>query len=764
MTMARALDLNLALDPTPQPGRVSPVCHFTDLDGVRFVLVREVVVVCYDLADRNTERTVWVQLFRAGHATQGQIADALGLGLRTLNGWVRRYREQGVAGLVDRPLTGRRADPEKAALIRQYRQKGYKLTEIARLANVSLITVNRALARDRAHPQLALPAEATETAGEPAPLAPPVDPVAPVLAPSNPVVQPPLASSVPGVDPLDRSTDRALARLGLLEDAEPVLASGENLPWVGLFLALALVGREPLLPVAQKLWGSLGAAFYGVRTTLVTLLLLALVRLKRPEQIRGYDAVALGRVLGLDRAPEVKTLRRKLHTLSRQDQGMVFLERLAQARVQACPVKPQVVYVDGHVSVYHGQSKLGEVYSTREKRVVKGATQTWVNLPGRTPLFCVTSEFNEGLVAVLPGVVKKATEVCGTKAWTVVFDRGGYSGLGLEQLRQAGHHFLTYRRGALEPWPLDRFPKVPTRIGQRTYEYAPAEQAIEIVVYEAGATATGRRGAPRKRDTGRRVAAREIRVVRSDGGQTAILASDPDRPVNEACAVLFDRWGAQENVFKYLLAEYDLDATVEYGEVELSDQRMHPNPDFVRGQKRLASLRVQRDRLLGKLGIQLLAPSDPEEDLQARLAQWTHQAAGKKALQLQAEIQALRGELAALPPRVSAKTDGYCQLKSQMKLLTTGIKLSAYYLETKLLDMVAPFYGNQAKEGRKLIIAALKSPGSIRVHPGEIRVQLARQSSPCRTQAIGQLCAELNQLKPIYPGTNLHILFDPPVH
>jgi transposase len=754
------------LDPAPQPGWVSPVCRFTDTDGVRFVLVREVVALCYDVADRNTERTVWVQLHRAGHATQGQIAHALSLGLRTIHGWVRRYRDQGVAGLMDRPLTGRRADLEKAALIRQYRQSGHKLTDIARLANVSLITVKRVLARDRDEQALALPTEVTAAAAFPAstPVALPALPSSVAPVPASPVTEPPLASSTPGINPLDRSGDRMLARVGLLEDAEPVFAAGENLPWVGVFLALALLGQEPLLPVAQKLWKSLGAAFYGVRTTLVTLLVLALLRIKRPEQIRAYDAVGLGRVLGLDRVAEVKTVRRKLHTLSESNQAMPFLEQLAYARVQALAAPPRVLYLDGHVSVYTGQSQIGEVYSTRDKCVVKGTTQTWVNLPGRTPLFCVTSEFNEGLVAALPGVLKKATEVCQIPTWTLVFDRGGYSGLSFEQLRGAGHHFITYRRGPLTPWPLERFNKVPTQIGERSYAYAPAEQVIEIPVYEPGSAATGQRGAPRKLDTGRRVRAREIRVVRPDGGQTAVLVSDPDVPATEVCAVLFGRWGAQENVFKYLIAEYDLDATVEYGEEELSAEWLHPNPEYVRRQKRIAALGVQRDRVLGKLGIKLLEPPDREDQLKTLLAQWTKQPAGKKSLQLQAEIETLRGELVALPLRVPAKTDGYCQLKSQMKLLTMGIKLSAYYLETKLLDLVAPFYRNQAKEGRKLIAAALKSPGSIRLRPGEIRVQIARQSSPCRTRAIGKLCEALNQLKPIYPGTTLHIIFEPPVH
>jgi hypothetical protein len=47
--------------------------------------------------------------------------------------------------------------------------------------------------------------------------------------------------------------------------------------------------------------GSIGPAFYGLRTSMVTLLLLALLRIKRPEALKEYSPPALGRVLGLDR-------------------------------------------------------------------------------------------------------------------------------------------------------------------------------------------------------------------------------------------------------------------------------------------------------------------------------------------------------------------------------------------------------------------------------------------------------------------------------
>jgi hypothetical protein len=573
----------------------------------------------------------------------------------------------------------------------------------------------------------------------------------------------PLGSSPPGVNPLDRGLDRALARFGLLEDAEPVFAEGQRLPWVGSFLALALLGQDPLLPVARRVFGAvLGRAFYGLRTVMVTLVLLALLRIKRPEDLRQHQAQGLGRVLGLDRAPEVKTLRRKLHQLSGPLQGAAFMEELARERAAAYAQAPRVVYLDGHVEVYAGQYLIGQVYAASRRRVVKGTTRTWVNQPGGRALFCVTGEFNEGLVAALPGVVAKVQAVLGQGPLTEVFDRGGYCGRLFEQQVAAGHAIITYRRGSLAAWPLAKFERQETLIGGRQYAYAPAEAEVEIPVYEPAPGASGQKGAPAQGKTGRTVRLREIRVVRQDGGQTAVLAANTPASAVEVCALLFGRWGAQENVFKYLLANYALDATVEYGDEPLSANITHPHPERVKRQKALRVWTAKRDQGLAKLGIKLAAEPLSAEALAERLAQWQRRPVAAKVQAAQARIDELRAELAQLPERVPAGQSGLRRLKSEMKLLCIGLKLTAYHLETQLLERLRPHYPNHGKEGRKLIEAALRSPGSIRLAPGKILVKLAAQASPNRTKAVAKLGESLNQLKPVYPGTNLRLVFEDP--
>lgn len=106
-------------------------------------------------------------------------------------------------------------------------------------------------------------------------------------------------------DASNRTFDRQLAYLGLLEDAAPMFRDGERLPGLGALLGVPFLLHSGVLRIARKLYGGSGFAFYGLRTFL-TLFLMALLRVQRPEQLEERDPATLGRLLGLDRGPKVK--------------------------------------------------------------------------------------------------------------------------------------------------------------------------------------------------------------------------------------------------------------------------------------------------------------------------------------------------------------------------------------------------------------------------------------------------------------------------
>ena len=69
----------------------------------------------------------------------------------------------------------------------------------------------------------------------------------------------------------------------------------------------------------------------------------------RAQGATRIDPPALGRVLGLDRAPEVKTIRRKIGLLAEAGKAGDWIAAMAARHAQARPEQAAVCYVDGHV-------------------------------------------------------------------------------------------------------------------------------------------------------------------------------------------------------------------------------------------------------------------------------------------------------------------------------------------------------------------------------------------------------------------------------
>ena len=78
--------------------------------------------------------------------------------------------------------------------------------------------------------------------------------------------------------------------------------------------------------------------FYGLRATLLMGVFLALLREPRAEGATRIAPADLGRVLGLDRAPEVKTLRRKLSELAAAGAGAQLQTALAAHHARTRPL------------------------------------------------------------------------------------------------------------------------------------------------------------------------------------------------------------------------------------------------------------------------------------------------------------------------------------------------------------------------------------------------------------------------------------------
>lgn len=541
-------------------------------------------------------------------------------------------------------------------------------------------------------------------------------------------------------DPMNRWLDRFFACVGLLDDAAPLFQSATRVPHAGLLLAVPAILGSGVLDVVRRIYGSIGPAFYGLRTTIVTLLLMALTRIRRPEGLKERAPRDLGRVLGLDRAPEVKTMRRKLARLAAFGRATAFGRALAEHRVAQRGAAVGFLYVDGHVRVYHGERALPKAHVARMRFCMPATTDYWVHDRDGEPLFVVTAEANAGLWRMLPEILAELRPLVGERRITVVFDRGGWSPKLFQKLIADGFDLLTYRKGRFRKVPRSHFEEHATRVDGRTVRYRLADQGIRLL---SGA-----------------LRLRQVTRLSDDGHQTPIVTSRRDLSAAMIAYRMFERW-RQENFFKYMREEYALDALVDYGVEPANPEREVPNPVRAELDERIRAARAEVHRLTAEFGTEALLN---EEDWRPTMRGFKIAHAGlrtkiREALRRFMRLRTRRAETPARVPVKNVSDAPVVKLAPERKHFTNLLKMVAYQVETELAQQVRPHYRRAEEEGRTLVQSMLASAADLDVTGTELHVMIAPLSSAHKTRVLHQLCGELNRTNAVFPGTKLRLRY-----
>src|SRR6266478_8625965 len=178
--------------------------------------------------------------------------------------------------------------------------------------------------------------------------------------------------------------------------------------------------------------------------------------------------------MGLDRIPEVRTLRQKISQLC-SEQGLAerWSNALAKQWMAQEPECAGVFYADGHVRVYHGKlTDLPRRYIARERLCLRGTTDYWINAMDGQPFFFVNKEVDPGLLATLrqdlvPWLETNAPASAELQQrmqddphqhrFTLVFDREGYSPEFFRAMKQRRIALLSYHKFPGEAWPAEEF-------------------------------------------------------------------------------------------------------------------------------------------------------------------------------------------------------------------------------------------------------------------------------------------------------------------
>ena len=549
---------------------------------------------------------------------------------------------------------------------------------------------------------------------------------------------------------------RVLARLGMIESVPIEFQSSLDVSNAGILLALPSLLATGLLNHTEKHF-QLPAGYYDLKSIFLLLAFMALARLKYIESLRYSAPGEWGKILGLDRIPETKTLREKIKILSGQNKSAQWSAELCKEWMQADPESTGIVYIDGHVRVYHGnKTKLPRHYVSRERLCLRATTDYWVNAMDGQPFFLITKEIDPGLIKILldeivPRLEQEIPQQPSSEdlennsllhRFTLVFDREGYSPDFFKNMKEKRVACLTYHKHPDGIWRNEEFSTHSVKL-----------ESGEIIKMDL---------AERGTQLSNKLWLREIRKKTQSGHQTSVLATDYTSDLALVAMAMFSRW-SQENFFKYMREHYNLDRLIEYKTESIPDTTRVVNPEYRKLESQVKSKAGLLNRRFVKFG-EINLKGDIDEKTINKY-QEEKSALQDEIINLQQEITQIKEQRKNTQKHITVsqlpEEERFTRLSAQSKHLIDTIKMISYRAETAM-SYVLKEKMSHPNESRRLLRSIYNNEADI--IPDEknntLTIRLHHLANKSEDELAAHLCEELNETQTVFPGTKLRMNYE----
>ena len=691
--------------------------------------------------DLRSFRMIIGQLVCEGTCRQVDIHRAFGVPERSISRSVRRYRTDGVRGFFKKQGRGRGGKVlSKVVLVRaqELLDGGLDRTAVAKELGIKRDTLRKAINDGRLYEranEVSLTKSYRST----------VD-----------------AAAADGMGTAcTRVEERIFASFGMLDGAPVRFESCLDVTYGSVLSVLPALLENGLLAHLKCLGNVRG--YYQSSHIILLLGFMALCRIKTTEQVRGKPSGELGKMMGLDRIPEVRCLRHKMDELSRDGAAETWAGHLSRQWMEADPDRAGVLYVDGHVRVYYGgQTKLPRKYVSRERLCLRGVTDYWVNDAVGRPFFVVEQVVDPGLLSVLREsiVSRLLKEVPNQPSETelqsapfrcrfvLVFDREGYSpGFFREMWQTHRIACISYHKYPDKNWPEEWFTETESCMANG--------EIVSMKLAEAG-TLIGS-GADQ-------LWVREIRKLTDSGHQTSVISTTYEMEIAPLAAAMFTRW-CQENFFRYMMEHFEIDLLCEYETESFPDTQKVVNPKWRQLDRDKRSLQSKLTYRNARFASLTLNPK-PQTDMRHYL-KWEETKAQvlEEIEQYDQELTGTKARLKETPKHITwaelDEQDKFQKLVPNRKRLLDTVRMIAYRAETAMAVILRPSLGGLS-QARAFLRDLFLTEADILPEPSQklLRIRVHHAARPAADRATALILKHLNETETIYPGTEMTMQFE----
>ncbi|WP_460432841.1 putative transposase [Arachidicoccus ginsenosidivorans] len=538
-----------------------------------------------------------------------------------------------------------------------------------------------------------------------------------------------------------------------------------DLSCAGVLLAIPALLSNRLLSYT-KMFTNGENKYYSEQSIFLVLALLYLLRIKNINQSLMISSGELGKALGLDRIPEVKTLRKRISTFSEGAALDQWSESLAKDWMYNDP-EVGSYYIDGHVILYHGhKTEMPKRYVTRYKLCLSGSTDYWVNNKIGEPFFVVNETINTGMIDVinqriLPQLEKdtpnqpteeqlkadpklhKMMIICDRECYSIEFFAG------LWEKRVA---ICTYRKNVKTKWPEEEFVD---------YELVDEYGNMENVKMSEQVVTLNKKNDQNENIS---IQCREVRKRNKSGHQTAIITTNWKLSVVEIGQFMFSRW-CQENYFKYMAENFGLNAIASYAKVEIPDTKTIVNPayrDLTSRKKAVSSKLTRAENKLGRYSLKIGEANEEDKNYKKYLK---HQSEALQDIELyKKEKEELTAAIKDVDQHIEfselPKDQQFLSSVNARKKFLDNINMIAYRAETGMYNIIQKSM-KQPEQGRSLLQQIFSSDADLYpdLENKILTVKIHNLNTNRHDAALGSLCQVLNETETIFPGTDLRLVY-----
>jgi hypothetical protein len=534
-----------------------------------------------------------------------------------------------------------------------------------------------------------------------------------------------------------------------------------DVPKAGALCAIPALLSNGLFNGAEEFLGKV-TGYYRIFHILLLLALMALSRIKTTEKLRGHAPGEFGKLLGLDRIPEVRCLRNKMDELSADNGAELWAAHLGKYWMDLEHESVGALYIDGHVRVYHGRlTKLPRRFVSRERLCLRGVTDYWVNDAIGRPFFVIEKAIDPGMLNTLrydivPRLIDDVPNQPGQQQldenptlcrFILVFDREGYSPVFFAEMwKEHRIGCMTYHKHPGEPWPEDWFSEHKVT--------KPTGEVIDMHLCEMGSYVGSGKNA---------IWMREVRKLTDSGHQSSIISTAFDLPHTQLAAYMFSRW-CQENFFNYMMQHFDIDVILEYGVTEFPDTEKVVNPTWRQLDRSRNSLQNKLRYRLARFAEMTMNPETEEKP--AKYHKWLTKKADllEEVENYEHQLENLKVKLKDTPRHITWRQldekDRFLRLLPGRKRLMDTIRMIAYRAETAMTGLITgPTVDLSA--ARRLLQDLFVTEADILPDPEnkQLNIRVHNASRPAANRSLTRLFDHLNKAEVNYPGTDMRLVY-----